>query len=224
MRVRFVICIAMLFLISGAAHAQQEIMSGIVVDSATFAPLPYVTVQIKGTYRGTSTDVKGKFSVMATRQDTLIVSFIGYETIEVPLNDWDANVIRLADRPTLLKSITIQGEEINPYDGLFDEQDAEWKKAHKPPPFYYNKWKKQKVNLSRAKAENAKAQTYVSVVIKNPDTKNDLMKKYNLTETEYYNILTEFNQRNYTIMYYLTAPELLSLLNNFYAGRANREK
>jgi hypothetical protein len=200
----------------------QEIMSGVIVDSATFAPLPYVNVQIKGTYKGTSTDLKGKFSVMASKEDTLIISFLGYETIEMPLYDWEASVIRLAERPTMLKSITIEGQEINPYEGLFDEQDALWKKEHKAPRFYYNRAKKQKINLSRAKAENLKAQTYVNVVIKNPETKGNLMKKYKLTETEYYNILADFNQRNYTIMYYLTAPELLTLLNNFYARKAGK--
>ncbi len=209
------------FTLTGFAQT-QEIMSGIVVDSATFAPLPYVNVQVKGTYRGTSTDAKGKFSVVATKEDTLILSFIGYETIEVPLYDWEASVVRLAERPTMLKTITIEGQEINPYDGLFDEQNAEWKRTHKPPPFYYNKSKKQKVNLSRARAENLKAQTYVNVVIKNQETKSDLMKKHNLTEAQYYTILAEFNQRNYTVMYYLTAPELMSLLTNFYARKANK--
>ena len=222
MRFGFIIFVFAFLPFSGIAQT-QEIMSGIVVDSATFAPLPYVNVQVKGTYRGSSTDIKGKFSVMATRKDTLILSFIGYETIEVPLNDWEASVIRLAERPTLLNTITIEGEEINPYDGLFDEQNSEWKRTHKPPPFYYNKRKKQKVNLGRARAENLKAQTYVSVVIKNPETKSNLMKKHDLTEAEYYTILAEFNQRNYTIMYYLTAPELLSLLSNFYARRATKK-
>lgn len=200
----------------------QEIMSGIVVDSATFAPLPYVSVQIKGTYRGTSTDVKGKFNVMASRQDTLVFTFIGYETVEIPLEDWETSMVRMAERATMLKSITIQGQEINPYEGLFDEQNAEWKRTHKKPAFYYNKRKKEKVNLRNVQAENMRAQTYVDLVIKNPETKSNLMKRYNLTETEYYNILTEFNQRNYSIMYNLTAPELLSLLNNFYARRANK--
>jgi hypothetical protein len=221
MRVALVVFVFVLFPLLGFSQA-QEVMSGIVVDSASFAPLPYVSVQIKGTYRGTSTDTKGKFNVMATRQDTLVLSFLGYETIEVPLYDWEASVIRLAERPTLLKSITIEGQEINPYEGLFDEQNALWKKQHKAPPFYYAKWKKQKVNLARAKAENLRAQTYVDVVIKNPETKSGLMKKYHLTEEQYYTILAEFNQKNYIIMYNLTAPELLSLLANFYARRAGK--
>jgi len=218
---RIIFLIVFSFISAWCIAQDQDIMSGIVVDSATFSPLPYVSIQVKGTFRGTSTDVQGKFGIMATRKDTLILSLIGYETIELPMYDWEASVVRLAERATMLKNIIIQGQEINPYEGLFDEQNEAWRKKNKSLPFYYPKWKKEKIKLGRAKEENLRAQTYVEVVIKNPETKADLMKKYKLTETQYYGILAEFNQRNYTIMYYLTAPELLTLLNNFYARRAN---
>jgi hypothetical protein len=199
---------------------EQELMNGIIVDSATFAPLPYVTVRVKGTLRGTSADAQGKFGVMATHKDTLVLSLIGYETIEVPLTDWEASIIRMAERPTLLKSITIEGTEINQYEGLFDEENQRWKKSNKKLPFYYSRWKKEKINLGRARQENMRAETYVNLVIKNPETKTDLMKRHKLSEEEYYSILTRFNEKNQTIMYYLTAPELLTLLNNFYARNA----
>jgi hypothetical protein len=219
-KVRFLV--SLFFLLSTViVHAQeQELMNGIVVDSASFAPLSYVTVRVKGTYRGTSADVQGKFGVMATRKDTLVLSLIGYETIEIPLVDWEASVIRLAERPTMLKSIIIQGTEINPYDGLFDEENERWKKSNKKLPFYYSRWKKEKINLGRARQENLRAQTYVDWIIKNPETKDELMKKYKLSEMEYYSLLTRFNEKNHTIMYYLTAPELLTLLNNFYSRNA----
>lgn len=199
-------------------------MNGIVVDSASFAPLPYVTVRVKGTYRGTSADVQGKFGVMATRRDTLVLSLIGYETIEVPLADWEPSVIRLAERATLLKSITIEGTEIDPYEGFFDEENARWKNSNKKLPFYYSRWKKEKINLGRARQENLRAETYVNLIIKNSETKTDLMKRHKLSEEEYYDILTRFNEKNHSIMYYLTAPELLTLLNNFYARNAPDKK
>jgi hypothetical protein len=216
-----------LFFLSSAVvlfAQEQELMNGIVVDSATFAPLPYVTVRVKGTLRGTSADAQGKFGVMATRRDTLVLSVIGYETIEIPLNDWEASVIRLAERPTLLKSITIEGTEINQYEGLFDEENERWRKSNKKLPFYYSRWKKEKIKLGRARQENLRAETYVNVIIKNPETKSVLMKRHNLSEEQYYSILTRFNEKNHTIMYYLTAPELLTLLNNFYARNAPDKK
>lgn len=220
MSFRFIIGMAMLLLISGTVSAQQEIMSGIVVDSATFAPLPYVTIQVKGTYRGTTTDAKGKFSVQASRTDTLVFSMIGYKPIEFELIDWEESVVRLTEQPTYLKSITIQGEEINPYEGIFDEENERIRKENKRIPFYYNRWKKEKIKLGRVVKENFRAQTYVDVVIRNPETKTGLMKKYQLTEEQYYSVLADFNQKNLMIMYHLTAPELMSLLSNFYARHA----
>lgn len=170
-------------------------MNGLVVDSATFAPLPYVTIRIKGTLRGTSADIQGKFSVMATTRDTLVFSLIGYESIEVPLNNWEASVIRLAERPTLLKPIIIEGTEINPYEGIFDEENARWQKLNKKLPFYYSRWKKEKIKLGRVRQENLRAETYVDVIIRNVETKAGLMRKHHLTEAEYYSILTKFNEK-----------------------------
>ena len=128
--------------------------------------------------------------------------------------------MRLTEQPTYLKPITIQGEEINPYEGIFDEENERIRKENKRIPFYYNRWKKEKIKLGRVVKENFRAQTYVDVVIRNPETKTGLMKKYQLTEEQYYSVLADFNQKNLMIMYHLTAPELMSLLSNFYARHA----
>ena len=203
-------------------QAQDEIFSGIVVDSATFAPLSLVNVQLKGTFKGTSTDVDGKFGVMAKRSDTLVLSLLGYQTLEVPLRDWEASVIRLAERPTMLSNVIIQGEAINIYDGMFTDEHEKWKKLNKKLPFYYSRWKKDKILLARSKQENMRVKTYVDVIIKNPETKNLLMNKYQLNEQRYYEILTRFNEKHHMIMYYLTASELLTLLNNFFQRESER--
>lgn len=209
----------MLFLISSGVFAQQEVMTGMVVDSATFAPLPYVTIQIKGTNRGTNTDANGKFVLMASRQDTLLFSMVGYRMVEYELSDWEESVVRMTEQPTYLKSITIQGKEISPYEGLFDEENERIRRENKIP-FYYNRWKKEKIKLGHVRQENFRAQTYINVVIRDPETKAGLMKKHQLTEEEYYAILTDFNVKNKNIMYHLTAPELVSLLTNFFARHA----
>jgi hypothetical protein len=222
--VRILVCLLFLLSVIVVRAQDQELMNGLVVDSATFAPLPYVTIRVKGTFRGTSADIQGKFSLIATTTDTLVFSLIGYESIEVPLHNWEASVIRMAERPTMLKSITIEGTEIDPYEGLFDEENARWKHLNKKLPFYYSRWKKEKIKLGRVQQENLRAETYVDLIIRNAETKTALMKKHRLTEQEYYAILTRFNEKNHMIMYYLTAPELLTLLNNFYSrNTANKD-
>lgn len=210
-----------LFFLSTRVYAQQELMSGMVVDSATFVPLGYAGVQVKNTLRGTITDAKGNFRIMATRQDTLLFSMLGYKTLEVSLHDWETNVVRLPEQSTLLEGITIQDARLqHPYEELFSEEYAKWKESRKKLPFYYSQWKKQKIKLGRAQQEEMRVRTYVDLVVKNETTKEMLMKKHHLSEEEYYKILTRFNEKSHTFMYYLTAPELLSLLHSFFESES----
>lgn len=76
---------ALLFL-SAAAIAQSYEISGSVTDSDS-NPLPGVSVSIKGTARGTSTDFDGKFLVQVNKGETLVFTFVGFETKEVLISD-----------------------------------------------------------------------------------------------------------------------------------------
>ncbi|WP_372638155.1 SusC/RagA family TonB-linked outer membrane protein, partial [Fodinibius sp.] len=65
---------------------QQETVTGTVTDAQDGTPLPGVNVMVKGTTTGTSTDSEGAFEMtVPSLQDTLIFSFIGYQTQEVLL-------------------------------------------------------------------------------------------------------------------------------------------
>jgi hypothetical protein len=186
-----------------------------VVDSATFAPLPYVNVQIRNSRKGTTSDHQGNFSILATRNDTLMFSIVGYRRLALPLYDYETGLIPLTEMATELRPITITDSKFkNPYEGLFEDQNAAL--LRKKIPFYYSKVKRDKIKLGRLKEENLRVQTYVEIVINNPETKSDLMKKFGLSETQYYETLTRFNEKNYKVMYYLTSAELISFLNQFF--------
>jgi hypothetical protein len=212
-RVRLLVVI--LVSCSTAAVYSQEIIKGIVVDSASFAPLPYVNVQVKSKSGGTTTDLQGDFSLFATKQDTLIFSLVGYERVELPLFDYEAGIVRLSERATMLKSITIDDSRLgaNYYEGMFDEQNEKLKARI---PFYFSKARKDKIKAGRWREENLRIKTYVDVVINNPETKAGFLRKYALSENEYYSILARFNETHYNVMYYLTEAELISLLNRFF--------
>ncbi len=199
-------------------HA-QELMRGIVVDSATLTALPSVNIQLKNSSRGTTTDEKGNFRIQATRTDTLVFTSVGYETVELPLATYEAGMIRLSEKYTLLKAITIDEYKraANPYEGMFDDRNAQLQKSI---PFYFSKAKKEKIRLGMLREENVRVQTYMDVVVNNPRLKESFMNKYSLNEKEYYDILTAFNETHYEVMYYLTASELVSLLNRFFETHA----
>jgi hypothetical protein len=198
----------------------QEKFSGMVGDSATFVALPFVSIQIKGKQIGTNTDISGSFTLSATREDTLVLSSVGYKTIIYPLRDWEPGIILMAEKATLLDDVTITDTRTHPYDGIFDEQNETLRKANRKLPFYYSRTKKQKIKIGRLSNENLRVQTYVDVIIKNEQLRDGLIRKYKLTDDEYFKLLGDFNAKNYAVMYYLSAPELLSLINQFFAAKA----
>ncbi|MFH5832076.1 SusC/RagA family TonB-linked outer membrane protein [Halalkalibaculum sp. DA384] len=76
-------CLLFLSFTAGA-HAQEFQLSGTVTD-ATARSLPGVNIIEKGTANGTSTDADGNYSLTVQPGDTLVFSFIGYETRMIPV-------------------------------------------------------------------------------------------------------------------------------------------
>lgn len=212
MRTLFVLIMMILYASPGFA---QELVRGIVVDSASFMPLANVNVKLKNTYRGTITDSKGNFSILAKDTDTLALSLVGYNTLEFPLFGYEPGLIRLTEKETLLAPIVIHDTRVyaNPYEGMFDDQAERLKKKI---PFYYSKARKDKVKAANWREQSQQVETYVRVVIQDAETKNGLIRKFKLTEKEYYDMLTSFNEMHYQAMYFLTEGELRSLLNKYF--------
>lgn len=84
-------------------------VSGTVADSATGEPLAGVTVQVRGQAAGATTDSQGKFSLTAPEDAVLVVSYIGYEPREVPLNGRTTVHIMLAAASTGLNQLVVVG-------------------------------------------------------------------------------------------------------------------
>lgn len=74
------------------AYSQNFDVNGTVVDS-NGAPLPGVSIVIKNTTKGTSTDFNGNFTISVEKGKTIILSFLGYETKEIIINN--ANPLRV---------------------------------------------------------------------------------------------------------------------------------
>lgn len=68
------------------AYGQGITVIGTVTDGANGDPIPGATVLVKGTTIGTSTDLNGKYSLRVDANGTLVFSFVGYETQEIPVN------------------------------------------------------------------------------------------------------------------------------------------
>ncbi|MDF9798547.1 TonB-linked SusC/RagA family outer membrane protein [Catalinimonas alkaloidigena] len=73
-------------LLGFTAYAQEMSISGKVTDPNN-EPIPGVNVLVKGTTQGTITDIEGNYRLnVAENAETLVFSFVGYETQEVTIN------------------------------------------------------------------------------------------------------------------------------------------
>lgn len=85
---------------------QNHTVSGLVTSAQDGEPLPGVNITVKGTTTGTSTNPEGRYSLtVPSASDTLVFSFVGFESREVPINGQDA--INVALNPG-----TVLGEEL----------------------------------------------------------------------------------------------------------------
>jgi TonB-linked SusC/RagA family outer membrane protein len=93
-----------------AVFGQERSISGTVSDRSVNETLPGASVLIKGTSIGTSTDMDGKFSLMAPTGDLmLVVSFVGYETLEIPVGSQSVFNIQLIPSKTSLQEVVVVG-------------------------------------------------------------------------------------------------------------------
>ncbi|POY37403.1 SusC/RagA family protein [Solitalea longa] len=84
-------------------------VSGNVTDE-TGMPLPGVSILVKGTSKGTSTDVDGNYSIVAPSDATLVFQFIGFVSQEVTLNGKMAKVnISLKPESKALTEVVVIG-------------------------------------------------------------------------------------------------------------------
>ena len=99
--------VALLFGLS--LSAQQKSISG-TVKGEDGQPIPGVTVMIKGTTTGASTDMDGKYSFNYTQNNpTVVVSCIGYETQEFVIGSQRVLDVVLVEESTSLDETVVVG-------------------------------------------------------------------------------------------------------------------
>jgi iron complex outermembrane receptor protein len=95
----------MFLIMSSSAFAQT--ISGRVTATPDGQPLPGVSILVKGTTAGTTTDANGKYSVSAGRNGTLVFSFIGYKSKEVAIENRSIVDISLDEDAGMLEEVVV---------------------------------------------------------------------------------------------------------------------
>ncbi len=95
------LAILMMVLLAQIGFAQQKTVTGTVSDDGGI-PLLGVTIIVKGSSTGTSTDFDGNYSITVDEGETLLFSYVGYNDVEkVVGSENEINVTLVEDAETL---------------------------------------------------------------------------------------------------------------------------
>lgn len=86
------LCFIGLLVGSGAYAQQTRTLTGVVKSQADSELIPGVSILVKGTQRGTVTDIDGQFSLQVADGEVIVASFIGYETKETVVSSSITNI------------------------------------------------------------------------------------------------------------------------------------
>lgn len=121
-------------------HLQaQKTYVGTIVDASTNEPLPFVNIAVKGTSKGTTTDMDGKFSLTYNFKstDSLMVSYVGYQPLTVKAQN--NLTIALQQAQLALKEFVVEYQG-NPADKMI-KRIIKAKEKNNPEQYDYYEYK-----------------------------------------------------------------------------------
>lgn len=104
----FVLCMALIM--SLQLMAQQRRVSGTIVDSRDQSAMIGANIMEKGTSNGTVTDIEGRFTLsLTTSSPVLVISSIGYQTLEVVVGNRNTLNLEMNEDTELLDEVVVVG-------------------------------------------------------------------------------------------------------------------
>ncbi|QPH39097.1 SusC/RagA family TonB-linked outer membrane protein [Pedobacter endophyticus] len=106
---RISVLVGICLLTINVAFAQNITVRGNVTDGGDKSTIPSVSVVVKGTQNGTQTDAAGAYSISAPADATLVFTYVGYVTQEVPVNNRTSINVVLASSANELEQVVVIG-------------------------------------------------------------------------------------------------------------------
>lgn len=215
-------------LCSGFSVFSQATISGIVADSLTLEIVPNAHISIKHKGKGTVTDEKGYFKITANTFDTLVFSSVGYLHYELPVLVDETDILILMSQDVIyLHQITVTDKPflsplIQPQKP-FTYHKSEPVKLASASGFslsYFSRQQKEKRKLQKLLDANEKVKGYVSVISR-PEFKIEVMKRYRISEDEYYNYILQFNQTNMDRVTEKTPAEINKIMHRYFCAQTH---
>ncbi|MFN3784846.1 MAG: SusC/RagA family TonB-linked outer membrane protein [Spirosomataceae bacterium] len=109
MRIKSLFSLVIGLALSFGAFAQARKVTGTVTSSADGMALQGVSVSIKGTTTGVATDADGKYTLDVQGKATLVISYVGFLSQEVPVGNRSVINISLSEDEKLLNEVVVVG-------------------------------------------------------------------------------------------------------------------
>jgi TonB-linked SusC/RagA family outer membrane protein len=100
------LCVVIATLLCHTVHAQKKTITGQVTDSSG-TPLPNVTVRLKSSKSGVSTQENGGFRISASPSDVLIITNVGFQSEEIRVGDKANIMIVLRSKTEALNEVVV---------------------------------------------------------------------------------------------------------------------
>ena len=91
-----------------SVYAQEKMVTGTVTDALNL-PVPGVNVIVKGTTKGVTTDMDGKYSLSAAAGETLVFTYIGFKTKEQKIGNTNSYNVALESENATLDEVVVVG-------------------------------------------------------------------------------------------------------------------
>jgi hypothetical protein len=103
----------LIFLISSFSAFGQQIIQGQIVDKETSLPIPFASIGIVGSSKGTSSNLNGEFSLAIPESTSIKVSCVGYESVVLSTVQ-EFKLIKLKPVSTQLGEVVVFERAVNP--------------------------------------------------------------------------------------------------------------
>lgn len=105
---RLIVLVLLLFVASwiGAQHKLKGVVKALVTNETLIG----ATIEEKGTSNGTITNVDGEYEInLSTNNATIVVSYIGYENVEIQVNGRSTIDINMGESAVLIDQVVVVG-------------------------------------------------------------------------------------------------------------------
>ncbi len=99
----------LMLLASSLAYGQTLTVKGVVSDAGNGEPVPFASIQVKGTMVGAMTDADGNYSIKVDKDAVLIFSFLGYADSEVPVKGQAVINVSMFPDNNVLDEVVVTG-------------------------------------------------------------------------------------------------------------------